>query len=107
VIARLPFRARNAVATAIAAGAYWPLARIANRAEKVGIDVANFPLSPYRYRSFYSMRTDSLDRFGTRLEQRYSRTEIHEMMLEAGLSNIEFSEEPPFWVACGIRLPAW
>ena len=61
------------------------------------------PLSTYRYRSFYSMRTDALDRFGTRLEQRFTRVEIEQMMRAAGLTDIRFSEEEPFWVACGRR----
>ena len=103
VIAKLPFRMRNSIATAIAAGVYWPLARAARLAEGAGLDVANLPLSPYRYRSFYSMRTDSLDRFGTRLEQRFSRNEIEAMMAAAGLENIRFSDREPYWTACGTR----
>lgn len=104
-IARMPFPARNATATVLAAGAYWPLARLSYVAEKVGLDVTNFPLSPYRYRSFYSMRTDSLDRFGTKLEQRFSRAEIEAMMVAAGLENVRFSDNPPHWVACGAKRP--
>jgi len=103
VIAGLPFPARKAASTAIAATVYWPLSRTAHLAEKAGLDVSGIPLSPYRYRSFYSMRTDALDRFGTRLEQRFSREEIAAMMAEAGLVDIRFSDEPPFWVACGRR----
>jgi hypothetical protein len=49
------------------------------------------------------MRTDALDRFGTRLEQRFSRTQIEQMMITAGLKDIRFSEREPFWVACGIK----
>ena len=105
-ISRLPFRARNAAAAIIAAGVYWPLARIAKITASAGLDVSNLPLSAYRYRSFYSMRTDSLDRFGTRLEQRFSRAEIDAMMRAAGLENVRFSETPPFWVACGTRRKA-
>jgi ubiquinone/menaquinone biosynthesis C-methylase UbiE len=103
VIAGLPFGLRKAVTTVIAATVYWPLARTAHVAEKAGLDVSGMPLSPYRYRSFYSMRTDALDRFGTRLEQRFSRDEIEAMMTAAGLTDIRFSDEPPFWVACGRK----
>jgi hypothetical protein len=49
------------------------------------------------------MRTDALDRFGTRLEQRFSRAEIERMMTNAGLSGINFSEREPFWVAVGRK----
>jgi SAM-dependent methyltransferase len=72
-ISRLPFPVRKHLTTAIAAGVYYPLASLAAIMERRGRDVTNFPLSFYRDRSFYSMRTDALDRFGTRLEQRFSR----------------------------------
>jgi len=48
------------------------------------------------------MRTDSLDRFGTRLEQRFSAKQIREMMADSGLERISFSDEV-FWCAVGFR----
>jgi SAM-dependent methyltransferase len=102
-ISRLPFPARKAVTTAIAATVYWPLARLAGALEKLGVGVSSLPLSAYRKTSFYSMRTDALDRFGTQLEQRFTRAEIEAMMRRAGLDNIRFSEAEPFWVAVGWR----
>jgi len=87
----------------IAATVYWPLARGAGLAEKAGVDVASVPLSFYRKSSFYTMRTDALDRFGTRLEQRFTRAQIEQMMTQCGLSRIEFLENEPFWVACGRK----
>lgn len=102
-VCRLPFGLRRAVTSAIAGVVYWPLARSAAVAEKMGLRVANMPLSAYRRSSFYTMRTDALDRFGTRLEQRFSRREIAQMMDNAGLTNIRFSESEPFWVACGTK----
>jgi SAM-dependent methyltransferase len=103
VVAKLPFPARKAATAAIAALVYWPLARIAGAGERLGVNVSHIPLSAYRYRSFYSMRTDALDRFGTRLEQRFSRDEIDAMMRAAGLTDIRFSDREPYWVACGRR----
>jgi SAM-dependent methyltransferase len=103
VIFRLPFAARKVVTSVIAATVYWPLARGAALAENLSVDVSNFPLSLYRKLSFYTMRTDALDRFGTRLEQRFTRPEIESMMRQAGLADIRFSNREPFWVACGIR----
>jgi ubiquinone/menaquinone biosynthesis C-methylase UbiE len=102
-ISRLPFKGRKTATTLIAALIYWPLARTAVLLEKAGVAVSNMPLSEYRYRGFYSMRTDALDRFGTRLEQRFSRAEIGAMMRRSGLEDIRFREEPPFWVACGRK----
>lgn len=101
-ISRLPFPLRRQVTNAIAAGVYFPLARTARLAERRGWNVASFPLSAYRDMSFYSMRTDALDRFGTRLEQRFSKAEIAEMMAKAGLTDIVFGEWG-HWVACGRK----
>ena len=71
--------------------------------EKLNINVSNFPLSSYKNLSFYTMRTDALDRFGTRLEQRFTRDEIKQMMYNAGLENIKFSDSKPFWVVVGFK----
>lgn len=102
-ICRTPFGVRVAVTSSIAALVYWPLARTARLMERLTGGASQFPLSGYRNLSFYSMRTDALDRFGTKLEQRFSRTEIEQMMSAAGLVNIRFREGPPYWVACGDR----
>jgi SAM-dependent methyltransferase len=104
-VAPLPFGAKKAVTTALAAGVYWPLSRAALLLERTGMDVSNIPLSFYRNRSFYSLRTDALDRIGTRLEQRFSTTQIRQMMEDAGLERIEFSPNEPYWTACGRRAP--
>lgn len=103
LIAKLPFGARKAVTTAIAAGVYWPLARSARFVERRGGSVDGMPLSYYRDLGFYTMRTDALDRFGTRLEQRFSRQAIREMMERCGLKDIRFSDAEPYWVACGTK----
>ena len=89
--------------TAIAGVVYWPLARLARIAEGFGIATGAFPLSAYKDSSFYTMRTDSLDRFGTRLEHRFTRAQIASMMEAAGLEQIRFREGIPYWVACGSR----
>jgi SAM-dependent methyltransferase len=102
-ISRTPFAFRRGMTTAIAGIVYWPLARLAKAAARRGRDVSNIPLSFYRDASFYTMRTDALDRFGTHLEERFSRAEIEQMMLGAGLSDIVFSEREPYWVACGRK----
>ena len=102
-ISRLPFGLRKTLTTLIAATVYWPLARAARLGEKLGADVSSAPLGAYRNMSFYSMRTDALDRFGTRLEQRFTRDEIRKMMEAAGLERIRFREDVPYWTACGFR----
>lgn len=103
LVSRLPSTPKHAVADALALSVYLPLARASMVAEKVGLPVENIPLSSYRNNSFYTMRTDSLDRFGTRLEQRFTRQEIEAMMLAAGFEDVVFSETVPFWCAVGRR----
>lgn len=102
-VSRLPFQARRSITTVIAASVYWPLSRTARLAERAGMEVGNFPLSAYRNYSFYTMRTDALDRFGTRLEQRFKKDEIRSMMLACGLTDIVFRDGEPFWCACGRK----
>jgi hypothetical protein len=64
-----------------------------------GLGVAQLPLSQYSDKSFYVMRNDALDRLGTPLEQRFTRTQITEMLLRAGFdtSTLIFSDSEPFW----------
>lgn len=102
LISRLPHSLRYWVSQGLAASVYWPLSRASRLLERAGLPVESLPLSAYRARSFYTMRTDALDRFGTRLEQRFTRAEIVAMMTRAGLVRIRVSEAAPYWVACGI-----
>jgi len=102
-ISRLPHRARHVVTDAIAAAVYLPLARASGLAEKLGLDVRQVPLNAYRHSSFYTMRTDALDRFGTQLEQRFTRVEIETMMRAAGLDEIAFRDDVPYWCAVGTK----
>ncbi len=103
VICQLPFGMRKNVTTLVAAFVYWPLAKTSAFLEKLGVSVSSFPLSSYRQSSFYTMRTDALDRLGTRLEQRFTKAQIAQMMQAAGLENVRFSDDIPFWVAVGTR----
>ena len=102
-ISKLPTVVKHFCAEIIALTIYFPLAKMAYFFEKIGLKVSAWPLSIYRDKSFYTMRTDSLDRFGTRLEHRFSKKQIEEMLREAGLENIQFSEEMPFWCAVGFK----
>ena len=102
-ISRLPFLSRLIISQLIAFLIYWPLASISLYLEKSGVDVNNIPLSFYRKCSFYTMRTDSLDRFGTRLEHRFTKNQIEIMMDNAGLEKIIFSDTAPFWCAIGYK----
>lgn len=102
-LSHLPRRLRFLLSDLIALSVYWPLARAAQLLDRLGTLPSAWPLSWYRNRSFYVMRTDALDRFGTRLEQRFSRAQVESMLRDAGLSSVEFSERPPFWCAVAFK----
>jgi SAM-dependent methyltransferase len=102
-VSRLPHRAKLVVSGAVAATVYLPLAVASRGLERLGMDVDAIPLSFYRRHGFYTMRTDALDRFGTRLEQRFTAVQIREMMEAAGLRDIRFHSGEPYWCAVGFR----
>ena len=103
IISKSPFFLKTFICDVLAFFIYLPFARASLFFSSLGYSVRNIPLSYYRDKSFYVMRTDSLDRFGTRLEKRFSRKEIESIMLKSGLTRIKFSEEEPFWTAVGIK----
>ncbi len=103
LISRTPHAIRFFMSQVLAGLVYYPLARMALILERLGIEVSGFPLSTYRNRSFYVMRTDALDRFGTRLEQRFTAQSIRRMMEDASLERIRFSPTGPFWCAVGFK----
>jgi len=102
VVSDLPYGARSAVSQLIAAGIYLPFARASGLIERLGFNPKSLPLSQYRQKSFYTMRTDALDRFGTKLEKRFTKDEIREMMENCGLTDIRFGSKV-FWTAVGCR----
>ena len=102
-VSRCPAPVRYGLSGVLAATVYLPLAALARLLERRGKDVAGLPLSSYRHRSFYGMRTDALDRFGTRLEKRFTRAEVADLMASAGLVRVMVSDEWPYWCAVGFK----
>jgi ubiquinone/menaquinone biosynthesis C-methylase UbiE len=102
IISKSPHSLRYLMSQILAIFVYFPLARTSKLLEKLGMNVETFPLSQYRNNSFYTMRTDALDRFGTQLEQRFTKIEIQQMMENCGLERISFSETS-FWTAIGYK----
>lgn len=103
LISKMPKRLKFLITDLIALTIYMPMARASKFLEIAGIGVANIPLSYYRSHSFYTMRTDALDRFGTPLENRFSKNEIEVMLDKAGIINYIFSDKQPFWCVVGYK----
>jgi SAM-dependent methyltransferase/uncharacterized protein YbaR (Trm112 family) len=104
VVSRLPQSAAVAVTTTVAAIVYLPLARLASALRAAGLRrlAGTVPLSFYSDLSFETMRNDSLDRFGTRLEKRFTRNDVERLLESAGLQNIVVSSGPPYWHVLGL-----
>jgi SAM-dependent methyltransferase len=105
-ISRLPHPLRLLVSQTIAVLVYWPIARFAGVLSRLGASAQAVPLSYYADKSFYVMRTDAYDRFCTRLEKRFTRSEIGRMLSRAGFADVQFSESVPFWCAVGVKSAA-
>ena len=99
VISGLPQRIKQIITSAIAAVVYWPLARFSKVLSKFGINNSNIPLHHYADMPFVMLANDALDRFGTTLEQRFSKVDITEMLRAAGfdVSTLKFSDIEPYW----------
>ena len=99
----LPASLKHLLTDIIAIFIYWPLASVSRLISKIGLSSKNIPLSFYQNHSLYTMRTDARDRFGTPLEQRFTKRQIQEMMEDAGFLNISFSNNEPYWCVVGYK----
>ena len=105
VISKLPAKLKEWVCEAITLVLYVPLAGLA-RMVRIVLGEKLFekvPLHYYADKSLWVMRNDALDRFGTPLEKRFTRESISDMMKNAGLDDVKFSEAAPYWHAVGRK----
>lgn len=106
VVSKMPSQLKKVVCDILAVILYMPFVSLCRFLKMLGVSEKirkSIPLQIYESQSFYVIRNDSLDRFGTPLEQRFSRKQIESMMQKAGLSGIIFSEKTPFWHAAGRK----
>jgi len=103
IISKLPIKIKYFICDILALLIYYPLSRISHFFDLIGLNTKKFPLNYYKDKKFYIMRNDSLDRFGTLIEKRFSRNEIKKIMLSSGLIRIRFSDRAPFWCAIGYK----
>ncbi len=105
LVSRLPGTVKRLCCDGIAVAVYLPLVLVARGIEAIfGERVARrVPLHYYSDKTWNVIRNDALDRFGTPLEQRFTRDQIAEMMTDCGLVDLRFSERMPCWHAVGRR----
>lgn len=106
VVCRFPPKVKRIVCDFLAIIIYMPLILWVRFLVLIGLRkiAIKMPLSAYNNKSFFVIRNDALDKFGTRLEQRFSRDEVFKMMKNCGLSNIVMSPLSPFYHAVGKKL---
>ncbi|MGN6532469.1 MAG: class I SAM-dependent methyltransferase [Ginsengibacter sp.] len=105
IVSRLPGKMKHFVCDILAIVFYMPFVLAGRFFKYLGLkDLAHrMPLHGYQNRSFFMVRNDALDRFGTRLEQRFSKNQVREMMENAGLTDIVISDGIPFYHAVGKK----
>ena len=71
IISKLPFKIKLIITFLIAIFVYFPFARISKLLEIFKLlPYQNIPMWQYADLSFYIMKTDALDRFGTKVEKK-------------------------------------
>lgn len=105
-VSSLSPKTKKAVCDLIAVSVYMPFVLSGRALKKIGLNslADKLPLNGYQSQSYYIIRNDALDRFGTSLEQRFSKIEVEQMMRNAGLDEIVISSNAPFWHAVGKRV---
>ena len=106
VVSKLPSVLKKIVCEIIAILIYLPFIGLARLVKTISPNKTLYkrvPLSYYLNKSFTIIRNDALDRFGTPLEQRFSKKEIEEMMKQAGFREMSFSENEPYWHVLGKK----
>ena len=96
---------KNTLCDIIAVTVYLPLIFGGWCFKKMGLQriARQMPLHFYVGKTFNVIRNDARDRFGTPLEQRFTKDEIRLMMENSGLTDIIFSEKEPYWHAVGKK----
>jgi ubiquinone/menaquinone biosynthesis C-methylase UbiE len=100
-VSRLPEGPKKIVCDILAVLIYMPVILLGRFLSLIGLQKAanQLPLNWYQNKSFFVIRTDALDRFGTSLEHRFTKQEIQKMLEDAGLTDIIFSDQQPYWHA--------
>jgi SAM-dependent methyltransferase len=104
-ISKMPAGLKKFTCDLIAFLVYLPFVGLASFVKLItkGDTYKKMPLSYYVGKSLNVIRNDSLDRFGTPLEQRFTKAQITEMMTNCGFEDLVFSEKMPCWHVIGKK----
>jgi SAM-dependent methyltransferase len=106
IVSRMPPKLKKIACDILAYTLYMPLVLTGRFLSKIGLKkiAKSLPLNEYQNRTLFVIRNDSLDRFGTVLEQRFSKIQIKDMLQKAGLVDIMIPDEPIHWAAVGKKI---
>lgn len=106
VVCLLPSKIKRVVCDILAILIYMPLVLWVRFLVLIGLRkvAVKMPLAAYNNKSFFVIRNDALDKFGTRLEQRFSKAEVIKMMENCGLTDVKVSPLSPFYHAVGKKV---
>lgn len=105
IIVRFPPRLKRLVCDLLAVVVYMPFILWVRFLIAIGFKnlAMKMPLSAYHNKSFFIIRNDSLDKFGTSLEQRFSKQQVEELMVNCGLEDIVISSGTPLYHTVGRK----
>lgn len=98
LVSKMPRGLKFFVCEVIAIFVYLPFVLLAKLLRIFGGSLwKKIPLAYYSDKPWKVIRNDSLDRFGTPLEKRFSKKEIEQMLERSGMHDIRFSANEPYW----------
>ena len=105
IVSRMPAGIKRFACDLLAGTIYLPIVWLIRFMYWIGAGklADKLPLNSYKNKNFFVLRNDALDRFGTKLEHRFSRKQVIVMMENCGLDNIVIGPGVPFYHAVGRR----
>jgi len=106
VVCKFPPKLKRFSCDVLAITTYMPFVLTGRLAAAVGLKklAAKIPLNDYQNKSFFIIRNDALDKYGTTLEQRFSEQEVITLMRNSGLDQIVVSPGGPYYHAVGKKV---
>jgi SAM-dependent methyltransferase len=107
IVSSMPNRLKKITCDFIALFVYMPfvlLARFFKMVFPKGRVWEKIPLSYYHDKSWNIIKNDALDRFGTPLEQRFSKKELVQILESCGMEDVVVSDGLPYWHAVGRKM---
>lgn len=106
VVSKMPGRMKKICCDVLALTTYMPFILTGRLIKAAGMKklASRIPLNDYQDKSFFIIRNDALDKYGTTLEQRFSKAEVITLMKKSGLDNIIVSPGSPYYHAVGKKV---